>query len=86
MRRLTEITLYNSILATSAHEGGHFLLQVHHFKHSMAKAGKAWRPLALPHQTAETVAMEGECAVIVPTLRRILARLLLTAVGTFAQV
>ena len=46
--------------------------EVHHFKHSMAKAGKAWRPLSLPRQAQEIGGMEEEYARALTRLQRAL--------------
>lgn len=46
--------------------------EVRHFKHSMAKAGKPWRPLSLPHQPSEVASMDGEYAVALDALQQTL--------------
>ena len=46
--------------------------EVHHFKSSMAKAGKAWQPLSLPHQAARMRAISWEYQYVLERLGAVL--------------
>uniref|UniRef100_A0A7S0ISP1 Helicase C-terminal domain-containing protein n=1 Tax=Calcidiscus leptoporus TaxID=127549 RepID=A0A7S0ISP1_9EUKA len=46
--------------------------ELRHFKHSMAKAGKSWRPLQLPHVKQALDDVSVEYAAALHTLQRVL--------------